>query len=239
VSFKSLQDNLRRRLWEEINSGTVTGVSLAERSGLQQAHVSNFLNGRRGLSLEAMDRVLAAQKLSVFDLLEPGDIDERASIAQSPEAEFVNVPLLNGCEASSAPRIMRAIVREMLKYRAKFVGSLRTACDRTRMRWDRFVAMRVDAGDGMSMFPRLLPGATVLLDRHYNALESYRRGENNMYFVRKGAGDCSIRYIESAEGTYVLRPHNPAYPIGLFRAQSRGEIAEHIIGRVAHIAIEV
>jgi hypothetical protein len=238
VSFKSLQQNLRKRLWQDIDNGDLTGVSLAERSGLQQAHVSNFLNNRRGLSLDAMDRVLAAQKLSVLDLVDPKAIDERASIAHSPEAEFVNVPLLNGCAASCEPRIVRAVVRELLKYRATFLRSLRPACDRARTKWERFIGMRVEASEGMSMFPRLLPGATILIDRHYNSLEPYRRGEFNMYFIRKPNGTCTIRYLESTKDTFILRPHNQVYPIEVLETRSEHEVSEYIAGRVAHVGIE-
>ncbi len=39
------------------------------RAGFQQAHVSNFLNQRRGLSVEAMDRVMEVLRLEVRDLL--------------------------------------------------------------------------------------------------------------------------------------------------------------------------
>jgi len=62
------------------------------------------------------------------------------------------------------------------------------------------------------MYPRMLPGATVLIDRHYNSLKPYRKGESNMYAVNKD-GQCTVKYVEPAGTHLVLRPHNPAYPI--------------------------
>ena len=44
---------------------------------LEQAHISNFLNRKRGLSLEGMDKVLLTQHLSVLDLLNPDDVNRR------------------------------------------------------------------------------------------------------------------------------------------------------------------
>src|ERR1700692_3089822 len=80
MKFKILQDNLRKILWELIEAGELTGLHLAQQTGFKQAHISNFLNKKRGLSLEGMDKVLAMQHLSVLDLLDPADVNKRASI---------------------------------------------------------------------------------------------------------------------------------------------------------------
>jgi len=44
-------------------------VSTGPADGVGQPHLSNFLHNRRQLSLEAIDRVLAAQHLTAADLL--------------------------------------------------------------------------------------------------------------------------------------------------------------------------
>ena len=80
MKFKILQDNLRKILWERIEAGELTGLHLAQQTGFKQAHISNFLNRKRGLSLEGMDKVLAVQHLSVLDLLDPAEVNKRASI---------------------------------------------------------------------------------------------------------------------------------------------------------------
>ncbi|HVO63383.1 MAG TPA: LexA family transcriptional regulator [Terriglobales bacterium] len=237
MTFQMLQHGLRKKLWEKIESRGLTGTALASRAGLQQAHISNFLNGKRGLSLEAMDRVLAAENLSVLDLIDPEEINRRASIPTSEEAEFQNVPLVRTCRAAGEPRIARRTVWEILKFRSSFLNNLRASCDEARAQWERFVALRVDAREGMSMFPRLLPGATVLIDRHYNSLEPYRRSEHNMYVVRSPE-HCSIRYIESVGGNIVLRPHNPAYPVEMLAVGAQLSASDYVVGRVAQIGIE-
>ena len=80
MKFKILQDNLRKLLWERIDAGELTGLHLAQQTEFKQAHISNFLNRKRGLSLEGMDKVLAVQHLSVLDLLDPSEVNKRASI---------------------------------------------------------------------------------------------------------------------------------------------------------------
>ena len=52
MKFKILQDNLRKVLWERIDAGELTGLHLAQQTEFKQAHISNFLNRKRGLSLE-------------------------------------------------------------------------------------------------------------------------------------------------------------------------------------------
>ena len=64
-----LQESVRAELQRRVDSGRITASSLARQVGFKQAHISNFLNRRRALSLEGLDRVLAAQNLSVEGLL--------------------------------------------------------------------------------------------------------------------------------------------------------------------------
>ena len=54
-----------------------------------------------------------------------------------------------------------------------------------RKGWERFVVIKADAQGGMSMYPRTMPGATLLLDRHYNSLTPYRKSETNIYAVSR------------------------------------------------------
>ena len=58
MDFIALQDALRTIAAGRIRAGQLTGVALAQKTGFRQAHVSNFLNRRRGLSIEAMNRDL-------------------------------------------------------------------------------------------------------------------------------------------------------------------------------------
>jgi len=236
MKFKVLQENLRKALWQRIEEGELTGLHLAELTGFKQAHISNFLNRKRGLSLEGMDKVLKVQHLSVLDLLDPAEVNKRASILPPADDEFQNVLLVEGTAAATEPIIMNMDVKEILKFKQSFLRSLRAETEGNRSAWERFVLMKVDARGGMSMYPRLLPGATVLIDRHYNSLKPYRKGESNMYAVNRDSS-CTVKYVELAGKQLVLRPHNQAYPVEIMQlGDSRP--SDFIVGRVCYVGIE-
>jgi len=58
MKFKVLQENLRKTLWHRIEEEGLTGLRLAEQTGFKQAHISNFLNRKRGLILGAEDQII-------------------------------------------------------------------------------------------------------------------------------------------------------------------------------------
>jgi hypothetical protein len=237
MKFKTLQENLRKAINERVDDRELTQLKLAAQTGFKQAHISNFLSRKRGLSLEGMDKVLQVQRISVLDLLDPAEVNKRASIVPPAEAGFENVLLVDAAVAATRPRIVEEQVRDILKYKKAFLRRLRPAAESARRDWRRFVLIKVDARDGMSMYPRLLPGATVLIDRHYNSLAPYRRGEQNMYAVRKN-GTCTVRYVQRAGGNLILRPHNGDYPIEVLAVEEGRKYQELIVGRICHVGIE-
>ena len=237
MKFRALQDNLRRTLWQRIEEGELTGLRLAEQTGFKQAHISNFLNKKRGLSLEGMDKVLNVQHLSVLDLLDPSEVNKRASILPPPDDEFENVLLVDGATAAIEPLIMSMKVKEILKFKRSFLRRLRPEMEGDRDGWERFVMIKADAREGMSMYPRLLPGAQALIDRHYNSLKPYRKGESNMYAVARDNA-CTIKYVELAGRHLVLRPHNQAYPVEIMPMEEDKNVGDYLIGRICYVGIE-
>lgn len=237
MKFRTLQENLRKTLWHRIDEEGLTGLRLAEQTGFKQAHISNFLNRKRGLSLEGMDKVLSVQHLSVLDLLDPSEINKRASIVPPSEDEFESVVVADANIAAAEPLIMSMHVREILKFKKAFLRRLREDAEGDRDGWERFVVIKVDAREGMSMYPRMLPGATLLIDRHYNSLTPYRKGESNMYAVRKD-DSCTMKYVEVAGNHLILRPHNQAYPVEVLPMEEGKKPGEYLVGRICHVGIE-
>ena len=87
------------------------------------------------------------------------------------------------------------------------------------------------------MYPRMYAGATVLLDRHYNSLVPYRKGENNIYAVRKDES-CALGYVEVAGNHLILRPHNPTSPIEVLTMEQGLKASDYIVGRVCYVGSE-
>jgi len=96
------------------------------------------------------------------------------------DGDFDNVVLAEPEVAATAPTITHDDVRDILKFKKSFLRRLRPAIGAGREEWQRFVLRKVDTQEAASMYPRLLPGATVLIDRHYNLLQPYRRNEANI-----------------------------------------------------------
>ena len=128
-------------------------------------------------------------------------------------------------------------VKEILKFKKTFLRKLKAETAGDRSSWQRFVLIKVDPKEAMSMYPRLMPGATLLIDRHYNALKPYRKGEFNMYAVLKN-DTCTVRYVEVAGNHLILRPHNQSSPIEVITMEDGKTAADYLVGRVCHVGLE-
>ncbi len=237
MKFKVLQQNLRKILWQRIEEGNITGLRLAAQTGFQQAHISNFLNNKRGLSTEGMDKVLQVQHLSVLDLLDPAAVNQRASIMPSSDDGFENIAVVEGSVAARQPRIMRMKVKEILKFKKKFLGQLRPEIEGDRKAWDRFIALKLDGRD-LSMYPRVPAGAHLLVDRHYNSLKPYKRNQANIYAVNQN-GHCTVKYVELVAHHLVLRPHDQTSSVEMIPISDGKRAADYLVGRICHISGEL
>ncbi len=238
MKFKALQENLRKILWDRIDAGELTGLRLAQQTGFKQAHISNFLNRKRGLSLEGMDKVLQVQHLSVLDLLDPAEVNRRASILPPSSDDFENVALADSTIVATQPLIASMYVKEFLKFKKSFLHKLRADAAGNHSGWQRFVLIKLDPHDAQAMSPRLAPGATLLIDRHYTSLRPYRKNELNLYAVLKN-DNCTIRYVERADHHVLLRPHNPNSPLEVISIPEGKKPEDYVVGRVCELAAEL
>jgi len=230
MNFTQMHEYLRLELNRRIQRGTVSVSLLARQTGLGQSHLSNFMHSRRQLSLDAIDRVLAAQHLTAADLL--------PALAQSgllPGLEENDmIPIVSHAAALFEPFIRPSVVQSILHLPAKVLASIRTRVSSTRRAWQRFMAVRVPAADAMAMDPLVLPEAIVLLDRHYISLAQYRPNRANVYAVRNGA-HLTLRYVDFLAARLVLRPHNLAYPVDLIEMDPDESYSNLLAGRIALI----
>ena len=237
MKFRALQENLRKILWDRIEAGELTGLRLAQQTGFKQAHISNFLNRKRGLSLEGMDKVLQVQHLSVFDLLDPAEVNKRASVLPPSNDDFENVALTDCAIAATQPLIASMHVKGFLKFKKSFLHKLRPDPEGNHTSWQRFVLIKLDPRDAQAMSPRLPLGATLLIDRHYTSLKPYRKNELNMYVVLK-SDNCTVRYVELAENHVLLRPHNPNSPLEVIPVPEGKKPEDYVVGRICEVSAE-
>ena len=233
MNFTQMHEHLRLELHRRIQRGTVSVSLLARQTGLGQSHLSNFLHSRRQLSLDAIDRVLAAQHLSAADLLPA--LPQFGTLSGLEENSMV--PVVSHAAALFEPFIRPSAVQSMLHLSAKALTSIRTRVSKTRRAWQRFVAVRIPAADAMAMEPLVLPDAIVLLDRHYISLAPYRPNRANVYAVRNGA-HLTLRYVDFLAARLVLRPHNLAFTVDVIEMDPGESPNDLLAGRIALIINE-
>ena len=239
VSFVGLQETLRKELRKRIEAGQLTGMELARRTGFTQAHISNFLNRKRGLKLRALDRILKAIGLTLYDLLNPRDLVRFAAVPPGSDAEYTDIALVSPDVASKSEVIVNEDVEELFKVKRALLARIRPdLATPARRSWTRCVLIKLDNKQAASLRPRIGPNAVLLLDRHYNSLRPYHKNERNLYAVRKPGG-LVVRHVEPGEKILVLRPYNPEAPIEVVSIPEGLSASELIIGRVAYIASEI
>ena len=233
MNFTQMHDHLRLELLRRIQRGTVSVSLLARQTGLGQSHLSNFLHNRRQLSLEAMDRVLAAQHLTAADLLPA--MHQAAALPADGESSMI--PVVSHAAALFEPYIRPSAVQSMLHLPAGVLQTIRTRVSNHRRAWQRFVAVRIPAADALPMEPLVLPDAIALIDRHYNSLMPYRPDRPNLYAIRHGS-HLTLRYVDFLSNRLVLRPHNIAFPVDLIEVDPGESPGDLIAGRIALILNE-
>jgi plasmid maintenance system antidote protein VapI len=76
VNFRELQRRLVAHLRMLVHSGDATERGLARLTGVSQPHMHNVLNGKRLLSLEMADQIVARLHLDLLDFIRPGELLE-------------------------------------------------------------------------------------------------------------------------------------------------------------------
>jgi len=233
MNFTQMHERLRLELLRRIQRGTLSVSLLARQTGFGQSHLSNFLHSRRQLSLEAIDRVLAAQHMAAADLL---PVLHQAGFPPAEGAEST-VPVVSHHAAVFEPYIRASAAQAILHLPAGLLETVRTRVSSQRRTWQRFVAVRVPAADAAPMDPLVLPEALALLDRHYTSPMAYRGNRPNLYAVRQGA-HLTLRYVEFVANRLVLRPHSIAFPVELIEVDPGEAPGDLIVGRVALVINE-
>ncbi len=230
MNFTQMHERLRLELLRRIQRGTLSVSLLARQTGFGQSHLSNFLHNRRQLSLDALDRILAAQHMAALDLLPANHVAE----GSPSDGEGSAVPVVSHAAALFEPFIRPSAVQFMLELPAGLLQSVRARVTKPRCTWERFVAVRIAGADALAMEPLVLPEGIAVLDRHYTSLMPYRRSRPNLYAVRHGA-HLTLRYADYQSNLLVLRPHSIAFPVELIEVAPGESPNELITGRVVLI----
>ena len=229
MNFADLHEMLRLELVRRIDAGALTGTRLAQQTGFRQAHISNFLNRKRALSLEGLDRVLQAQRLTVDQIL-PVALDAKSSSVPQEEP-FESVPLVSPSVAMEHSRIAPAAILETLPLSAARLHESHPRLTPARIAWQRFVAIRIDAQQSAAMAPALSTGAIAILDRHSLSLAPSRSAEPALFAIRSGSA-LLLRFVELDDDRLILRPSSPTIPVQLIPLAPGQAPSDLLIGRI-------
>ncbi len=235
MTIQDLQDELRSQVRARISRGDLTGSELARNAGFPQGHLSNFLNSRRGLSIESMDRLLQALRIGVRDLMGSESVQPRA-------------PSGGGCDAVESVAIVAAEHATRARFRpdqvlgtrifdTAFLRRLKPRIAVDRRDWLRFVLIKLDHQSADFVLPFSV-AATLLVDRHYSSLLPYRRMQPNLYAVNL-ARRCVPAYVSLCDSCLVLRPYNAHEPVQIIRVTRGRSYADYIVGRICHVDVEL
>jgi hypothetical protein len=209
-------------------------------ASFSQAHISNYLNRKRSLSLDGLDRVLAAQNLTV-DQIMPLELSAASSPNQSSalSAETIDaIPIVSPSTATDEAIVRAESVIETVQVATSRLHANRSRPSPRQAHWQRFLAIRADEQQAAAMDPILPAGAIVVLDRHYNSLAPYRAQQRTIYAVRSGAG-LVLRYVDFDAGTLILRPLALNFPVQLLALAPHQTPADYLIGRVCLVIAEL
>jgi transcriptional regulator with XRE-family HTH domain len=235
--FQTLQDSLRTGIWARLERGELTGKSLAHKAGFQQAHLSNFLNGKRGLSLQAMDRLLDVLHLDVLQLAGVNEALRHAADGGHSTHPAEAVALVTFATAARAARFSADDLQDVVNFPRSFLRRLKPKTIGNRRDWTRFAVVTLDEQNVIGMAPQLVPGAQVLLDRHYNS-PPRDASSPELYAVMDNGSAC-VTGVTLTSGHLILRPHLQTAPVRLIAVPHGRRAGDFIVGRVRHIAMEV
>lgn len=236
MNFQNLHELLRLELLRRIDRGVLTGSRLAQQTGFRQAHLSNFLNKRRPLSLEGLDRVMDAQGLTIEEIL-PIDFAATATATAAPEPTE-RVPLVSPTSAMNEPQMAAAAIVETLHLSASRLADNRARPSPKSVHWQRFVAIRSDVQQAAAMEPMLAPGSIAVIDRHYNSLAPYRVQQSTLYAVRFGNA-LLLRFVDFDQGCLILRPSSASSPVQLISLEADETPSDYLVGRVCLLFYEL
>ena len=237
MKFDALHENLRLEILRRIERGILSGATLARATGFQQGHISNFLNQKRLLSLEGLDRVLSTQNISILDLL-PADAIRAFPSGHQAASLTQSIPIVAHHAAVSSARIQPSEVLDTIEVPDAVLHFSRERASPGRSLWQRFVAVRADPLHASAMEPLLRQDSAVVIDRHYNSVARYGSQMPTVYAIHAGEA-LQLCFLEFDADTLILRPRNPQIPVRLVALEPHEQPGDRIVGRVCYVLSEL
>ena len=233
MNFTQLQERLRVELLRRIDRGSVNGAVLARQTGFQPSHISNFLRRRRTLSIDGLDRLLAAQMITVADLLASDNMPSTSREA-AVSLTHTAIPVVAPSVAIHDAVPPTSAVLDIVQLPLGILEQMRSRRATSRRGWSRFVSVRVTRQQCAGMKPLLPPDTIAVIDRHYNSPVAYQPPQPSIFAVRVGNA-LQIRFAEFENNRLVLRPSELDHPVQLLALGPHEMPSDIIVGRICLI----
>jgi hypothetical protein len=187
--FIDLQTLLLESLRTRVRNGELTERGLAKLVGVSQPHIHNVLKGTRQLSMNLADQILTHLNLSVFDLVEPGQLPPSAAPVGPETADRTFVPVLEGRLGPGHPWPTRVHGQEQFEVPTRQLSGM-------------IGAVVVELAEDVGMSNVFDAGDFALLDQSLEARTTVE--ENALYAVKRGNTGL-LRYLRTEGGiTYIV-----------------------------------
>ena len=130
------------------------------------------------------------------------------------------------------PRIAPTAVMELIPFATARLHDAHPRSPVTRSKWQRFVAIRIDAQQSAAMSPALTIGAVAVIDRHSLSLTPTRPAEVPIFAVRSGSS-LLARFVEFDDDRLILRPASFAASVQLIPLAPGQPPSSLLVGRIS------
>lgn len=189
----TVQEKLRALLKERIALGA-TQKQVAEALGIEQAHVSRFLNGRGNFHLSTLNRLLRFLAIDLEDLVPVEEMIRRVPTLDYANSDYTDVPLLKGRLGPGQPFPVEGRIGGYRAFLRSFVSE-----------FHRPVLLVVGPKEE-AMIPAIQPLDLVLLDTHPAKRRAPRLDRIYAVALEGGSG---LRHCGLTGSSVVLVGENP------------------------------
>lgn len=192
----AVQEKLRGLLKERIALGT-TQKQIAEALGIEQAHVSRFLNGRGNFRLPTLNQLLRFLQIDIEDLIPTEELIRRAPRLDYANSDYADVPLLKGKLGPGQPFPVEGRIGGYRAFLRSFVSEFHRP------------ALIAVGPKEEAMVPAIQPLDLVLLDTNPAKRKAPQLDRIYAVSLENGSG---LRHCGLAGSSLLLMAENPRGP---------------------------
>lgn len=191
----AIQEKLRGLLKEKVALGA-TQTQIAETLGIEQAHVSRFLNGRGNFRISTLNQLLRFLQIDIEDLIPVEEMVRRVPLLDYANSDYADVPVLKGRIGPGQPFPFEGRIGDYRAFLRSFVGQF------------HHPILIVVGPKEEAMIPSIQPSDLVLLDTNPAKRKAPHLDRVYAVSLEHGSG---LRHCGVAGDSLLLVSENPRW----------------------------